>query len=88
MPRFHFDTFDGEEMSRDTDGLEFASLEDAKPEIMDTLTAIAHDKVRRRDVRECFIEVRDEAGKPVLRATLVIHVEDLRETPCEPSSLH
>jgi hypothetical protein len=75
MPRYFFDVLDGG-LIRDEEGLELASIEAARMEVLRTLPAMAADVRARREARQLRIDVRDETGKYVLVGTLTVVVEE------------
>ena len=75
MPRYFFDTYDGDRLIRDDDGLEMQDLKAAKAEAQRTLPEIAKDALPDSDQRTFVVSVRDEAGQVVLRAALSLVVE-------------
>jgi hypothetical protein len=77
MPRYFFDVRDGEKITRDDDGLELASLDTAQNEAVKALPEIAKDQLPDGSRREFEIIVKNDAGRPVLRAVLSLMVERL-----------
>ena len=78
MPRYFFDTNDGEAPVRDSRGYELKGIEAARRFAQDALTDMARDTVPNGGPEKTMtVEVRDEAGKAVLRASLVLTVEIL-----------
>jgi hypothetical protein len=77
LPRYFFDTADGDSRLRDDEGVELAELGQARHEALTTLGEIARDELAAFDEREFTITVRNEAGKPVLRASLRLSVQRL-----------
>ena len=76
MPRYFFDVLDGG-LIRDEEGLELASIEAARMEVLRTLPAMAADVRTQREARQLRIDVRDQSGKYVLVGTLTVVVEEL-----------
>ena len=76
MPRYFFDVTDSGETSRDSDGVEFPSLEAARQEALKTLGEIAKDELPDGDRREFSIRIRD-GERSLLRASLSLNVETL-----------
>ncbi len=60
MPRYFFDTRDGDRLERDDDGLDLESSEQARQEAERALADLARDVLPDGDMRELEIEVRDE----------------------------
>ena len=75
MPRFFFDTYDGELFASDQEGQELADLEAAKAVAQEELPQMAWDELPDGDQRTFIVSVRDEAGHVVLRAALSLVVE-------------
>jgi hypothetical protein len=61
VPRFFFDTFDGQLLARADLGLE--SLEAAKAVAQAALPEMANDELPDGDQRVLMVSVRDEAGR-------------------------
>jgi hypothetical protein len=76
MPRYFFDTFDGERLIPDVEGLEMQDLAAAKSEAQKALPDLAGDAVPDCNHRTFVVSVRDEAANVVLRATLSLVVEE------------
>lgn len=70
MPRFFFDTFDGEFSSQDDVGLDLPNMEAARHKAQMALPHIAQDAQPDGNYRTFVVNVRDEDGKSVLRAAL------------------
>jgi hypothetical protein len=81
VPRFFFDTYDGDRLVPDDEGLELENLEAAKIEAQTTLPHMARDGLPDGDERVFIISVRDEAGQVVLRAALSLAVEYPSKAP-------
>lgn len=77
MPRYYFDTFDGETLLRDDEGFEFHDLDAARAEAAFAIGEMARDAMPDGMHREFRIDVRDEGGRPVLRVTFTLNVERL-----------
>ena len=71
MPKFHFDTDDGEHFMKDRTGVELGSLEEAAQEAAGLLRDLAHhyQNIGRRTLAAV---VRDHKGLPIYRATMTI----------------
>ncbi|ANY85036.1 hypothetical protein BB934_43285 (plasmid) [Microvirga ossetica] len=76
MPRFFFDTFDGESLQPDETGHELPDLDAAKQEAQKTLPDMAKDALVDGNYRTFVVNVRDEAGQTVLRAALSLVVAE------------
>jgi hypothetical protein len=75
MPRYFFDIADGDESGTDGEGLEFLNLEAARANALAALGEIARDELPDGDRRDFGISIRDDGGKVLLKATLVLRVE-------------
>ncbi len=84
MPRYFFDSRDGDQYVRDEDGLELAGMQGARDEATAALRDIAKDAIPHSERRELAIEVRDEADRPIIRATLCFEVQVLAEPSLTP----
>ena len=76
MPRFFFDTFDGENLQPDETGHELPDLDAAKQEAQKALPDMAKDALPDGNYRTFVVNVRDEAGQTVLRAALSLVVAE------------
>jgi hypothetical protein len=77
VPRFYFDHLDGATFLRDSEGLEYATLEQALEEARAALGSIARDALPSAKSRELAIEVSDENRTPLFRVVLWFEVQDL-----------
>jgi hypothetical protein len=75
MPLYFFDVTDTGKVSRDDQGVELASLEEARREALRTLGEIAKDEMPDGNRREFTIQIRRDGGPPVLSASLTLHVQ-------------
>jgi hypothetical protein len=82
--RYFTDFIEGQELSRDEDGLDFADPQDACRSAAEALVEAAHDLLRVEPKRpppggvsSLFLEarVRDEAGSVVFRARLALDMD-------------
>lgn len=71
MPRYYFDVLDGR-LFTDEEGTEFPDLAAARTEALRSLPEMATDLVAIEDGHEVSITMRDDAGRPILAATLTI----------------
>ena len=76
MPRYFFDTYDGNQMAPDEAGLELADIAAAKVEAQKALPDMARDAMPDGNHRTFVVSVRDEAGTVVVRAALSLVVEE------------
>ncbi len=75
MPRYFFDTYDGDVLVPDDEGQELEDLEAATAIAQEELPHMARDGLPDGDQRTFIVSVRDEAGQVVLRAALSLVVE-------------
>ncbi|WP_201861735.1 DUF6894 family protein [Microvirga soli] len=75
MARFFFDTYDGNRLISDPEGIELQSVEMARIEAQKALPDLARDALPDGDQKTFIVSVRDEAGQVVLRAALTLIVE-------------
>lgn len=75
MPRFYFDTFDGDRTAVDHEGLECASRDRVQDQAIDALPDMAREVLPDGPNRMFRVEVRDEAGNVVFRASLELRSE-------------
>ncbi len=78
MPRFYFDVHDGEQFMADEEGSELDGVEAAQREATETLAALAASRLPKANRRDMAIEVRDEAGQPLLKTQLSFAVQRVR----------
>lgn len=76
MPRYFFDTYDGESFITDETGLEFENLDRAKVEAQRSLPEMAREGLRDGNHRTFVVSVRDEAGAILVRMSLSLVVEE------------
>jgi hypothetical protein len=76
MPRYYFDSRDGERFIRDDEGLELDGIESARDEATYGLRDLAKDAIPGSVRRELAIEVRD-ANRQLIRASLWFEVQVL-----------
>ena len=79
MPRYFFDTYDGESFIPDEHGVVLEDLEQARDEAVRALPDLPRETLPDCDRRDYVVEVRDEAGRKVWRAALSLVVERLTE---------
>ena len=83
MPRFFFDSHDGDDFTPDREGLDLDGLEAAKEEAKKTLPDIVKDKLPDGD-RRFTVDVKNVARQIVRRITLSLVVE----SPSQGSTAH
>jgi hypothetical protein len=74
VPRFYFDVREGDSFTRDTDGLEFNSLNAAEYEAARAAAEIGREDLPTGKAREVTVEVRDEHGQQVLTVAVAMTV--------------
>ena len=70
MPRYFFDTDDGDQSHRDDDGLDLPHAEAARQAALDVLPDMARDKMPDGDRRTFVASVRNDQGAIIYTATL------------------
>ena len=76
MPRYLFDTDDGDTFIKGDQGLNLKDLEAARRHAQDALADLARDAVPGdTNQRTMTVRVRDQAGNTVLKAALVLMIE-------------
>jgi len=76
MPRFFFDTYDGDYFVRDEEGLDLEHPEAAKIEAQKALPDITKDVLPNGSHRTFIVSVRDQADKVLLRIALSMVIEE------------
>ncbi len=77
MPRYYFDTEDGQHFIEGQEGFDLYGLKEARLQAQAALADIARDHVPGDgDQRTMMCRVRDESGKTVLLASLVLMVQE------------
>jgi hypothetical protein len=77
LPRYYFDTNDGETLVADDEGLDLYGLKEARLQAQAALADIARDHVPGDgNQRTMLCRVRDESGKVVLLASLVLMMQE------------
>ena len=77
MPRYFFDFHDNGRRTPDEEGTECASMATVCQEASITLAEIAKDILPRSGPHRLLIEMRDDATRPCLRASLAFDVRRL-----------
>ena len=73
MPRYFFDTDDGDTFHEDEEGVDLNGIEEVRLQAQSGLADMARDVVPGDGPeRTMVVAVRDQAGKIVLRAALVL----------------
>jgi hypothetical protein len=76
MPRYFFDTYDGERFLPDEIGVEFENLEAARLEAQRSLPEMAREVLPDGNHRTFVVSMRNEAGAVVVRMSLSLMVEE------------
>jgi hypothetical protein len=76
MPRYFFDTYDGENFVSDENGLELADIDAAKLEAQRALPDMVRDALPNSNFRSFVVNIRDETGQAVIRLALSLVVEE------------
>jgi hypothetical protein len=79
MPLYYFDTWDGDKVVSDNEGVECADDEAACGAAAKAVLDLARDMVDQTKSCELSVEVSDAAKKPVCRATLQLEIEQLNQ---------
>jgi hypothetical protein len=74
MAHCYFDTFDGEELILDEEGLEFPDLAAVKVEAARGLADMAKDVIPGHERLELYIAVRDAQARQILRTIMVFEI--------------
>lgn len=80
MPRYFFDTRDGDVLLMDEEGCELTNLEAAKKAAATSLAELAADVIPTSADRVLIVSVRDERG-PVLESRLTFETIALVRSP-------
>ena len=80
MPRFYFDTRDGETFLPDDEGLECPGTHQARVEASRALAEMIKDSMPNGSHKKMAIEVRGENRKPLLKVQITFEVEPLAES--------
>ena len=73
--RYYFDIRDGEYVQKDNDGVLLEGIEEARAHAVRALPDIARDDMPEGDHREFAIEVKDEDGRRLFTARLILMIE-------------
>ncbi len=77
MPRYFFDTNNGQEKNRDNVGIECESLEQVRDYALNSLPDMAQEEMPGRSYVVFTVSVRDEDGRFVFHSTLSLVAEFL-----------
>jgi hypothetical protein len=75
VPRYFFDTSDNGQRTTDGEGFVFEDRQAVRRAAVEALPHMALDTLPDGDRHEFVVEVRDEAGETVFRATLSLKSE-------------
>jgi hypothetical protein len=75
MPRYYFDTHDGEALVEDDTGQELGGVEAACIVAQEALSDMVRDVLPDGNQRTIVVRVRDETGKTVVKAAVSVMVE-------------
>jgi len=75
MPKYYFDTNNGDSFVKDTEGIDLADHQAARKEAVVSLPGIASDCSTDGDRGAIITHVRDEAGKLIFVSTLTVTEE-------------
>ena len=73
LPKFYFDTFDGDKTAIDADGIDCVSRRIVQDRAVDALPDMARELLPDGPNRTFRVEVRDDGGSIVFRATLELN---------------
>jgi hypothetical protein len=76
MPRYFFDTHDGDHLVADEEGQELGGLASVRREALGALADMARDRFPKDDLDTMFVSVRDEMGHVVFRVTASRTIEE------------
>jgi hypothetical protein len=76
VPRYYFDTYDGNSFMADDTGVEFETLEAAYAEAQRFLPEMAREGLPDGNQRTFVVSVRNEAGQVLMRMSLSLVVEE------------
>ena len=74
MPRYFFDTYDGDEAVVDPVGHEMPDFEAVKVEAARCIADLAKKALPSTERRELTMEVRDAQSRAVLRAVIMVEI--------------
>ena len=70
MPRYFFDIFDAQGLTRDEEGIEFANMDEAVAEARRTLGGMVKDAMLESGENQIEIRIRDGEGPVILSVTM------------------
>ncbi|MFI0844450.1 DUF6894 family protein [Mesorhizobium sp. IMUNJ 23232] len=78
MPRYFFDVFDGEDISRDAVGIDLDHEDMAAEHAAAALPDVAHDELPDGMQRDFWVKVRPESGDYIFTADLKFKADWLK----------
>ncbi len=78
MPRYFFDTEDGERAIQDKVGIELSTFDDIRATVRDLLFDLGHAELLSGRDRMFTAVVRDEQGIPVYRGSMTLKMDLVR----------
>ncbi len=78
MPRYFFDTDDGERQIQDKDGIDLPSMDDIGSMTRDLLFDLGHAELLNGKHRVFTAAVRDEQGITVYRGSMILRIDVVR----------
>ena len=75
MPRFFFDTYDQDKLSRDDEGIDCGSIRQVQDRAIDALPDMAREALPNGPTHEFRVEVRNRQGRIVFRTSLSLTSE-------------
>ena len=75
MPRYFFDTDDGERQIRDENGIDLPSMDDIGSMTRDLLFDLGHAELLNGKDRVFTAAVRDEQGITVYRGSMILRID-------------
>lgn len=81
MPRYFFDTREGQQLTPDDVGLEFDSLDAAEHAAACAAAEIGRDCLPKGDGHEVSVEVKNEHGQRMLTVTVSMAVDRTEQAP-------
>ncbi len=87
MPRFYFDVREGDNLKRDTDGLELPSIKEARDQASVALATMVKDAMPDGPHLDMAIEVRGEDSRAAFKVQITFDVEGDEAQPREGQEL-
>lgn len=79
MPRFYFDTFDGDHSTTDSEGIDCPTMKNVQDCAVDALPDMAREMLPDGPNRLFRVSVRDDMGEMIFKATLELKSTWLRD---------